>query len=765
MRGRRVNGRYELLELLGSGGMGEVWRARDAELDRDVAVKLLTPGRPTSRDTDKDAGTGKSAGGSGAETSEEELLGRFQREARAAAALDSPYIVAVHDHGTDGDTPYLVMTLVEGRTLHEELLASGRASLGDALGWTADVCRALATAHAAGVVHRDIKPANVMVARDGTAKVVDFGIAKFIESRATDPQLTQTGQMPFGSVLYMAPEQFRQEDLDGRTDLYALGCVLYELLVGRPPYTGSAAGVMFNHLNDTPLRPSRARTELSPAVDRLVLALMARDPDERPADADEALARVQALIDGTPEPEPEPKPVPAPKTEPEPEPEPKSGAVAKASADSSPYDPPPRRPLAPIVPPPPIPDQPRPNRSKALFGGALAGVVLLGGIGIAQMDDDPEPGPGPHPRPLPTSSTGSPAPPYNGYTIAVAYEEDATGTEVSGEQRARVVRAALKEGMKGQKGKKLPVRVLPVKTGYSGDAAQDVPEGTIAVVGAASDLDMSMSSNDPGREMASLDTCSSLRYSNDDYSTLAGARELGKQEGRYLKQVKGVKRVLVGAEDDMEIEEGEGTTAGLKESGLAYRQPSGDSDEIDKDMVAQDLRQKRTEAATLPTSSESWIGALKKEKRLAVVEPALGDLCDPAEERITGEDAARDLPEGSLRFRQYRDESQKPDCALMPKLCAAPAEVKPLLKHRGAAELYDATLVLAKHLPDALKNDPQIVEVRSALRADLEGSTTHGLLGRYEFRNHRAQDRPIWVDERRNGKWKELGTVQNLLGD
>ncbi|WP_344535919.1 serine/threonine-protein kinase, partial [Streptomyces albiaxialis] len=158
-------------------------------------------------------------------------------------------------------------------------MASGRVSLADALGWTADVCRALATAHAAGVVHRDIKPANIMVTREGTAKVVDFGIAKFTESRASDPQLTQTGQMPFGSVLYMAPEQFRQDELDGRTDLYALGCVLYELLVGRPPYTGSAAGVMFNHLNDTPLRPSRARTELTPAVDRLVLALMARDPE------------------------------------------------------------------------------------------------------------------------------------------------------------------------------------------------------------------------------------------------------------------------------------------------------------------------------------------------------------------------------------------------------------------------------------------------------------------------------------------------------
>ncbi|MBO8199206.1 protein kinase [Streptomyces smyrnaeus] len=279
MRGRRLQDRYELLELLGTGGMGEVWRAGDLRLGREVAVKVFMPQRGVTDGTDRD-----------------ELLARFHREARSAAALDCPHIVTVHDHGTDSGTPFLVMALVHGTSLHEVLRDTGRVPLTDALRWTADVCRALESAHTAGVVHRDIKPANIMVEGaegDSRAKVVDFGIAKFVEARSTDPRLTTTGRMPFGSVLYMAPEQFRQEGVDGRTDLYALGCVLYELLVGRPPYTGSAAGVMFNHLHDVPLRPSRARPELPACLDRLVLDLMARDPTDRPTDAARALERIR----------------------------------------------------------------------------------------------------------------------------------------------------------------------------------------------------------------------------------------------------------------------------------------------------------------------------------------------------------------------------------------------------------------------------------------------------------------------------------------
>lgn len=280
MRGRLLNGRYELLERLGAGGMGQVWRARDRSLGREVAVKVFVP-----------------ADSAGADELEQ-LLARFRQEARAAASLDSPYIVAVHDHGTDEDTPYLVMALVQGRSLDQVLRESVRVPVADALRWAADICRALDAAHAAGIVHRDIKPGNVMIAPDGTAKVVDFGIATFLERAAGDSRLTQTGQLPFGSVPYLAPERFRQEAGDGRTDLYALGCVLYELLVGRPPFTGTAVGVMYNHVNDAPLRPSRARAEVTAPVERLVLDLLAKDPADRPADAATTLERILGVAVG-----------------------------------------------------------------------------------------------------------------------------------------------------------------------------------------------------------------------------------------------------------------------------------------------------------------------------------------------------------------------------------------------------------------------------------------------------------------------------------
>jgi serine/threonine protein kinase len=293
-----MSGRYRLLERLGAGGMGEVWRARDEGLGREVALKIFSP--PEEIEADERA----------------ELLGRFRREARAVAGLDSPHIVTVHDDGTDGDTPYLLMELVIGSSLEQVLRAEGRVPVRQALDWAGQMCRALATAHAAGIVHRDIKPANVMVRPDGTVVVLDFGIAGLLEAAEAESgaaRLTRPGQLPMGSVLYMAPERFRQEPSDGRTDLYGLGCVLYELLIGRPPFTGPAAGVMYNHLHDEPLRPSRARAELSTAVDRLILDLMAKEPDRRPADAHQARARVEAVrtaqdVHEASVPEPEPSP-------------------------------------------------------------------------------------------------------------------------------------------------------------------------------------------------------------------------------------------------------------------------------------------------------------------------------------------------------------------------------------------------------------------------------------------------------------------------
>ncbi|MEV6103375.1 serine/threonine-protein kinase [Streptomyces sp. NPDC051940] len=326
--GDLVDGRYELLEKLGTGGMGEVWRARDTRLGREVAVKILAP--PGEAD----------------EADRAELLIRFDREARAVAALDSPYVVTLHEHGVADGTPYLVMSLVRGRSLERALKDEGRIPWRRALAWTEQACQALATAHGAGIVHRDIKPANIMVTEDDAVRVLDFGIARFVEA-ADGQRLTRTGALPFGSVLYMAPERFRDDAGDGRTDLYALGCVLFELLVGRPPYTGSSAQVMYNHLNDTPLRPSRAVRDLPAAVDRLVLSLMARDPADRPADAHAAAEAVRAALDAESEPAAPDPPAPA-------------------ASPNRPAAPPRSRPAPPLPPPvptghgypPPVPRSP-----------------------------------------------------------------------------------------------------------------------------------------------------------------------------------------------------------------------------------------------------------------------------------------------------------------------------------------------------------------------------------------------------------------------
>ncbi|MFE9680659.1 protein kinase [Streptomyces sp. NPDC006285] len=262
MRDTVLDGRYTLTERIGAGGMGVVWRARDARLDRQVAVKLL------SLPPDTEGGR-------------ERLLAMFGREARAAAALDSSYIVPVFDHGTDGEVPYLVMPLLSGRTLRE-LLAEGLPAPERVAVLAAQVCRALATAHRAGVVHRDIKPANVMVTDEGMVKVLDFGIATFLDA-TTDGRLTSTTDSPVGTLLYMAPERFTRGADDGRTDVYALGCTVYEMLTGAPPFdSASAPALMHSHVYETPQRPSARRPGLAPEWDELVGRMLAKPVAERP---------------------------------------------------------------------------------------------------------------------------------------------------------------------------------------------------------------------------------------------------------------------------------------------------------------------------------------------------------------------------------------------------------------------------------------------------------------------------------------------------
>lgn len=275
MRGTILDGRYTLTERIGAGGMGVVWRADDGRLDRQVAVKLLS----------------LPPGISGAER--ERLLAMFGREARAAAALDSSYIVPVFDHGADGEVPYLVMPLLSGRTVRE-LLDGGPLPPERVAELAAQVCRALATAHRAGIVHRDIKPANLMLTDEGMVKVLDFGIAKFLDA-TTGGRVTVTTDSPVGTLPYMAPERFTRGADDGRTDVYALGCTVYEMLTGAPPFdSASAPALMHCHVYETPEKPSVRRPGLAPEWDELVGRMLAKPVGERPT-AEEARALFEAL--------------------------------------------------------------------------------------------------------------------------------------------------------------------------------------------------------------------------------------------------------------------------------------------------------------------------------------------------------------------------------------------------------------------------------------------------------------------------------------
>ncbi|MFD5629585.1 ABC transporter substrate-binding protein [Streptomyces sp. NPDC127072] len=275
MRGTILDGRYTLTERIGAGGMGVVWRADDARLERAVAVKLLS--LPPGTDGDE----------------RKRLLAMFGREARAAAALDSSYIVPVFDHGTDREVPYLVMPLLSGLTVGE-LLAGGPLPPERVAVLAAQVCRALATAHRAGIVHRDIKPANVMVTDEGMVKVLDFGIAKFLDA-TTGGRLTVTADSPIGTLAYMAPERFTRGADDGRTDVYALGCTVYEMLTGTPPFDAvSAPALMHCHVYETPPKPSSRRPGLAPEWDDLMGRMLAKPAGERPT-AEEARAAFETL--------------------------------------------------------------------------------------------------------------------------------------------------------------------------------------------------------------------------------------------------------------------------------------------------------------------------------------------------------------------------------------------------------------------------------------------------------------------------------------
>ncbi|MFD9357654.1 protein kinase [Streptomyces sp. NPDC060031] len=259
--GDQLAGRYRLDQRLGQGGMGEVWRAHDTALDRAVAVKVLL-----------EAATN------------EELVARFRREATIGARLQHPGITVVHDVGQQDGRLFIVMELLAGEDLASVLARAGGGLPADvAVGLAAQTAEALAAAHEQAVIHRDLKPANLFLLPGGRLKICDFGIAHSSDATAG---WTVTGRI-FGSPPYMAPEQWRGERVDARCDLYALGCVLYALLSGDPPY-GQAEGpyvLMLRHIEEVPLPLREVGAPVAPELERLVRALLAKDPADRPESA------------------------------------------------------------------------------------------------------------------------------------------------------------------------------------------------------------------------------------------------------------------------------------------------------------------------------------------------------------------------------------------------------------------------------------------------------------------------------------------------
>jgi serine/threonine-protein kinase len=253
--------RYEIGGVLGRGGMAEVHRGRDLRLGREVAVKVLRS--DLARDPSFQV--------------------RFRREAQAAASLNHPAIVAVYDTGEDrtstGATPYIVMEYVEGETLRDVLRREGPLPPERAMSLSADICGALDFSHRNGIVHRDVKPGNVMITPQGSVKVMDFGIARAVSDSAAT--MTSTAAV-IGTAQYLSPEQARGEGVDARSDVYSVGCLLYELVTGAPPFTGdSPVAVAYQHVREDPKLPSSINPRVPAELDAILLKAMSKNPANR----------------------------------------------------------------------------------------------------------------------------------------------------------------------------------------------------------------------------------------------------------------------------------------------------------------------------------------------------------------------------------------------------------------------------------------------------------------------------------------------------
>ncbi|WP_345009623.1 serine/threonine-protein kinase [Streptomyces shaanxiensis] len=279
-----IAGRYRLGDSIGRGGMGEVWRAYDETLARHVAVKLLLP-----QDSDPTA------------------TSRFRLEAQTAARIDHPNVVGVRDFGEHDNQLYLVMELVEGDSLARTLARSGALPAERVARVAAEAAAGLAAAHRQGIVHRDIKPGNLLLDADGTLKIGDFGIARFLDDPGA--ALTATGQI-VGTSLYLAPERALGQPAGPPSDVYALGCVLYQLLTGRPPFhADTAVAILHQHLDAAPVPPRELGVPgLPPAFENYLLGLLAKDPEHRPTAQQAAGWFTGGAWQGRPEPLPDATP-------------------------------------------------------------------------------------------------------------------------------------------------------------------------------------------------------------------------------------------------------------------------------------------------------------------------------------------------------------------------------------------------------------------------------------------------------------------------